>query len=119
MPHETTLIATIVAGLVLAFIGGIFAGRLRLPAWLSARRCSSGVFHAGFVVDETLGAAPRWRAIVCALPRLSVVLSSFATRRARRELAPSFFAMRQRSQLFANFAIFVDTQLWFLGSPKR
>ena len=58
MPHETTLIATIVAGLVLSFIGGIFAGRLRLPAWLSARRCSSGVFHAGFVVDETLGAAP-------------------------------------------------------------
>ena len=31
MPHETTLIATIVMGLVLAFAGGFLASKLRLP----------------------------------------------------------------------------------------
>ena len=31
MPHETTLIATIVVGLVLAFALGFLANRLRLP----------------------------------------------------------------------------------------
>ncbi|WP_199229498.1 cation:proton antiporter, partial [Azospirillum sp. TSO22-1] len=31
MPHETTLITTIVMGLVLAFLGGLLASKLRLP----------------------------------------------------------------------------------------
>jgi monovalent cation:H+ antiporter-2, CPA2 family len=31
VPHETTLIATIVVSLVLAFAGGFLASKLRLP----------------------------------------------------------------------------------------
>ena len=38
MPHDTTLIATIVMGLVLAFGFGFLANRLRLPPLVGYRR---------------------------------------------------------------------------------
>jgi CPA2 family monovalent cation:H+ antiporter-2 len=58
MPHETTLIATIVAGLVLAFIGGIIASKLRLPPLVGylLAGVAVGPFTPGFVADETLAA---------------------------------------------------------------
>jgi CPA2 family monovalent cation:H+ antiporter-2 len=58
MPHETTLIATVVVGLVLAFIGGIIASKLRLPPLVGylLAGVAVGPFTPGFVADETLAA---------------------------------------------------------------
>lgn len=56
MPHDATLIATIVMGLVLAFIGGLLALKLRLPpivGYLLAG-VAIGPFSPGFVGDEAL-----------------------------------------------------------------
>ncbi|MDN0073416.1 YbaL family putative K(+) efflux transporter [Crenobacter sp. SG2303] len=56
MPHHTPLIATIVGGLVLAFIFGAIAHRLRLPpliGYLVAGICA-GPFTPGFVADQSL-----------------------------------------------------------------
>src|SRR6476659_77665 len=56
MPHDTTLIATITMGLVLAFLGGLLAHRLRLPpivGYLLAG-VALGPFTPGFVGDANL-----------------------------------------------------------------
>jgi CPA2 family monovalent cation:H+ antiporter-2 len=56
MPHHTPLIATIVGGLVLAFIFGALANRLRMPplvGYLIAGICV-GPFTPGFVADANL-----------------------------------------------------------------
>ena len=56
MPHHTPLIATIVGGLVLAFIFGALANRLRMPplvGYLVAGICV-GPFTPGFVADAHL-----------------------------------------------------------------
>src|ERR1700693_209660 len=56
MPHHTPLIATIVGGLVLAFIFGALANRLRMPplvGYLVAGICV-GPFTPGFVADTNL-----------------------------------------------------------------
>ncbi|HEX6016456.1 MAG TPA: cation:proton antiporter, partial [Geminicoccaceae bacterium] len=57
MPHATPLIATIVEGLVLAFVGGLLANRLRLPlvGYLLAG-VAIGPFTPGFVADTGLAA---------------------------------------------------------------
>ena len=56
MPHETPLIATLVAGLGLAFIFGLLAQRLRLP--ILAGYLMAGVvigpFTPGYVADQKL-----------------------------------------------------------------
>lgn len=70
MPHETTLISTIVIGLVLAFILGAIANRLRispLVGYLLAG-VAAGPFTPGFVADQTL--APQ-------LAEIGVVLLMF------------------------------------------
>ncbi|QCO17636.1 Kef family K(+) transporter (plasmid) [Azospirillum brasilense] len=56
MPHETTFIATIVAGLVLAFLGGLLASKLRLPPLVGylLAGVAAGPFTPGFVADEGL-----------------------------------------------------------------
>ena len=56
MPHDTPLIATIVAGLCLAFLCGLLAHRLRLPAiagYLFAG-IVIGPFTPGYVADQHL-----------------------------------------------------------------
>ncbi|MBL4929702.1 cation:proton antiporter domain-containing protein [Fuscibacter oryzae] len=56
MPHETPLITTLVVGLSLAFIFGVFAHRLKLP--LLAGYLMAGVvlgpFTPGFVADQEI-----------------------------------------------------------------
>ena len=56
MPHDTTLIATIVAGLVFAFVGGFVASKARLPPLVGylLAGVAVGPFTPGFVADETL-----------------------------------------------------------------
>jgi len=56
MPHETSLIATIVAGLVLAFGGGFVASKLRLPPLVGylLAGVAIGPFSPGFVGDADL-----------------------------------------------------------------
>ena len=56
MPHETTFIATIVVGLVLAFLGGLLASKLRLPPLVGylLAGVAAGPFTPGFVADEGL-----------------------------------------------------------------
>jgi CPA2 family monovalent cation:H+ antiporter-2 len=56
MPHETTLIATIVMGLVLAFAGGFIASKLKLPPLVGylLAGVAVGPFTPGFVADEKL-----------------------------------------------------------------
>ncbi len=56
MPHDTTLIATIVAGLVCAFIGGFIASKARLPPLVGylLAGVAVGPFTPGFVADEAL-----------------------------------------------------------------
>jgi len=56
MPHDTTLIATIVMGLVLAFFGGFLASRLRLPPLVGylVAGVAVGPFTPGFVGDASL-----------------------------------------------------------------
>jgi CPA2 family monovalent cation:H+ antiporter-2 len=56
MPHYTPLIATIVGGLVLAFVLGALANRLRLSplAGYLVAGVLAGPFTPGFVADQTL-----------------------------------------------------------------
>jgi monovalent cation:H+ antiporter-2, CPA2 family len=56
MPHETPLISTIVAGLVLAFILGTVANKLRLPPLVGylIAGVMVGPFTPGFVADAEL-----------------------------------------------------------------
>ncbi|MGR0188905.1 YbaL family putative K(+) efflux transporter [Azospirillum aestuarii] len=56
MPHETTFIATIVVGLILAFLGGLLASKLRLPPLVGylLAGVAAGPFTPGFVADEGL-----------------------------------------------------------------
>ncbi|HYG86585.1 MAG TPA: YbaL family putative K(+) efflux transporter [Azospirillum sp.] len=58
MPHDTTLIATIVMGLGLAFLGGLLASKLRLPPLVGylLAGVAVGPFTPGFVADEGLAA---------------------------------------------------------------
>lgn len=56
MPHETPLIATLVAGICLAFIAGLVAHRFRLPpiAGYLLAGVIIGPFTPGFVADQSL-----------------------------------------------------------------
>jgi CPA2 family monovalent cation:H+ antiporter-2 len=56
MPHDTPLVSTIVAGLVLAFIFGTVANRLRMPPLVGylAAGIAVGPFTPGFVADTDL-----------------------------------------------------------------
>src|SRR5688572_11409311 len=56
MPHETSLISTIVVGLVLAFILGAVANRLRFPPLVGylIAGVAVGPFTPGFVADSEL-----------------------------------------------------------------
>jgi monovalent cation:H+ antiporter-2, CPA2 family len=56
MPHETALIATIAVGLILAFVGGFLASRLRLPPLVGylLAGVAVGPFTPGFVADAEL-----------------------------------------------------------------
>jgi CPA2 family monovalent cation:H+ antiporter-2 len=56
MPHDISLIATIVAGLVFAFIGGFVAAKLKLPPLVGylLAGIAVGPFTPGFVADEGL-----------------------------------------------------------------
>ncbi|MEC4720931.1 YbaL family putative K(+) efflux transporter [Noviherbaspirillum sp. CPCC 100848] len=58
MPHHTPLISTIVAGIVLAFIFGALANRLRLPPLVGylVAGIAIGPFTPGFVGDMDLAA---------------------------------------------------------------
>ena len=58
MPHETALIATVAAGLALAFVFGLLAVRLRLPPILGylLAGVAVGPFTPGFVADAGLAA---------------------------------------------------------------
>src|SRR3712207_1430397 len=58
MPHETALIATIAAGLGLAFLLGLVAVRLRLPPLLGylLAGVAVGPFTPGYVADAGLAA---------------------------------------------------------------
>ena len=70
MPHETTLIATIVMGLVLAFAGGFVASKLRLPPLVGylLAGVAIGPFTPGFVGDE---------AVASQLAEIGVILLMF------------------------------------------
>jgi CPA2 family monovalent cation:H+ antiporter-2 len=56
MPHHTPLIATVVGGLVLAFIFGTLAHRLRMPPLIGylVAGIAAGPFTPGFVADANL-----------------------------------------------------------------
>jgi CPA2 family monovalent cation:H+ antiporter-2 len=56
MPHETPLITTIVGGIVLAFIFGALANRLRMPPLIGylVAGIAVGPFTPGFVADSHL-----------------------------------------------------------------
>jgi K+:H+ antiporter len=56
MPHETALIATVAAGLGLAFVLGFLAARLRLPPLVGylLAGVAVGPFSPGFVADANL-----------------------------------------------------------------
>lgn len=56
MPHATPLITTIVAGIVLAFVFGAIAARLRIPPLVGylVAGIVAGPFTPGFVADQTL-----------------------------------------------------------------
>lgn len=57
MPHETPLITTIVAGLVLAYIFGMLANRLRLPPLVGYLFAGVlvGPYTPGFVANQAIG----------------------------------------------------------------
>ena len=56
MPHETSLIPTLVVGLVLAFVGGFLVSKLRLPPLVGylLAGVAIGPFTPGFVADQAL-----------------------------------------------------------------
>src|SRR5688572_7101001 len=56
MPHDTPLIATLVIGIVLAFVLGAVANRLRLPPLVGYLLAGvvCGPFTPGFVADQSL-----------------------------------------------------------------
>ncbi len=56
MPHHTPLITTLVGGLVLAFIFGALAQRLRMPPLVGylVAGIAVGPFTPGFVADAGL-----------------------------------------------------------------
>lgn len=56
MPHHTPLIATIVGAIVIAFVFGAFAQRLRLPPLIGylLAGVAVGPFTPGFVADQSL-----------------------------------------------------------------
>jgi CPA2 family monovalent cation:H+ antiporter-2 len=56
MPHETALVATVAAGLGLAFVFGFIAARLRLPPLVGylLAGVAVGPFSPGFVADANL-----------------------------------------------------------------
>ncbi len=58
MHHDTPLITTIVAGLVLAYIFGMIANRLRMPPLVGYLFAGilAGPYTPGFVADQALGA---------------------------------------------------------------
>lgn len=58
MPHETTLIPTIVMGLLLAFVGGFLASKAKLPPLVGylLAGVAVGPFTPGFVADAKLAA---------------------------------------------------------------
>ena len=58
MPHDITLIATITMGLVLAFLGGLLAHKLRLPPLVGylLAGVAVGPYTPGFVADAHLAA---------------------------------------------------------------
>lgn len=58
MHHDTPLITTIVAGLVLAYIFGMLANRLKLPPLVGYLFAGvlAGPYTPGFVADQALGA---------------------------------------------------------------
>ena len=58
MPHDITLIATITMGLVLAFLGGLLAHKLRLPPLVGylLAGVAVGPYTPGFVGDAHLAA---------------------------------------------------------------
>ncbi|KRA44810.1 hypothetical protein ASD80_06640 [Devosia sp. Root635] len=58
MHHDTPLISTIVAGLVLAFIFGMIANRFKMPPLVGylAAGVLVGPYTPGFVADQALGA---------------------------------------------------------------
>jgi CPA2 family monovalent cation:H+ antiporter-2 len=58
MPHHTPLIATIVGAIVIAFVFGAFAQRLRLPPLIGylLAGVAVGPFTPGFVADQGLAA---------------------------------------------------------------
>ncbi len=51
MPHETTLIPTIVMGLLLAFVGGFLASKVKLPPLVAASR--SGRLRQGSLPTQS------------------------------------------------------------------
>lgn len=63
MPHDTSLISTIVGGLVLAFIFGAIANRFRLPPLVGYLVAGMlvGPHTPGFVADQHLAPQlPSW-----------------------------------------------------------
>jgi CPA2 family monovalent cation:H+ antiporter-2 len=84
MPHETPLIATIVAGLGLAFIFGAIASRLRLPPLV-------GYLLAGIVVGPHTPGFVADQALAGELAELGVI--PYARSRFR---APSFRSLSRR-----------------------
>jgi CPA2 family monovalent cation:H+ antiporter-2 len=56
MPHDTSLLTTVVMGLVLAFVGGFIASKLRLPPLVGylLAGVAVGPFTPGFVSDAGL-----------------------------------------------------------------
>src|SRR3546814_7381315 len=56
LPHDTSLLAMLVMGLVLAFIGGFIASRLKLPPLVGylLAGVAVGPFTPGFVGDAAL-----------------------------------------------------------------
>src|SRR5512134_538194 len=56
MPHETELIATVVMGLVMAFVGGFAASKVHLPPLVGylLAGVAVGPFTPGYVGDQEL-----------------------------------------------------------------
>ena len=72
MPHDVSLVATVAVGLAFAFLGGLAAVRLRLPALIGylLAGVAEGPFTPGFVADS---------AVVHELAEIGVILSCSAS----------------------------------------